>query len=114
MGYMEIAFNSFMENTLYGLICQQAMVESSNGRMTVCKYLSYQFNQNLVTATRSSQLMACSELGFGVVENCVNFISLTSLLTVLCRIKRNMPESVGGNSGSHTEGGDPHLGPFFF
>jgi len=111
---MEIAFNSFMENTLYGLICQQAMVESSNGRMTVCKYLSYQFNQNLVTATRSSQLMACSELGFGVVENCVNFISLTSLLTVLCRIKRNMPESVGGNSGSHTEGGDPHLGPFFF
>lgn len=25
-----------------------------------------------------------------------------------------MPESVGGNSGSHTEGGDPHLGHFIF
>jgi len=39
---MEIAFNSFMENTLYDLICQQAVVESSNGLMTVCKDLSYQ------------------------------------------------------------------------
>jgi hypothetical protein len=37
MGYMEIASNSFVENALYDLICQQAVVESSNGRMTLCK-----------------------------------------------------------------------------
>jgi len=49
-----------------------------------------------------------------VVENCVYVISLTSLLTLLCRIKRNISESVGGNSGSHTERGDPHLGRFIF
>jgi len=42
MGYMEIAFNCFMENTLYYLICQQSVVESSNGRMTLCKDLSHQ------------------------------------------------------------------------
>jgi hypothetical protein len=58
--------------------------------------------------------MACSKIGFGVVEKCVNLISLTSLLTLLCRIKRNISESVGGNSGSRTEGGDPHLGSFIF
>jgi len=72
------------------------------------------FNQNLVTAKRSSQLMTCSKIGFGMVENCVNLISLTSLLTLLCRIKINISESVSGNSGSHMEGGDPHLGRFIF
>jgi len=71
-------------------------------------------NQNLVTATRSSQLLACSKIGFGVVENCVNLSSLTSLLTLFCRIKRNMPESVGGNSRPHTEGDDTNLGRFIF
>jgi len=72
------------------------------------------FNQNLVTATRTSQSMACFKIGFGMVENCVNLFSLTSLVTLLCRIKRNMPESVGSHSRSHTEGGDPHLERFIF
>jgi hypothetical protein len=67
-----------------------------------------------LTATGNSRLMAFPKIGFGVVKNCVKLISLTSLSTLSCRIKRNMSERVGDNSGSQTEGGDSHLGVLYF